>query len=168
MYTVQVQIRIHEAAAKNFLVHQEHHAAAGAGLQRGQGGLTHRTASRKGHGVDMQPRGVGRDESICSCPPRAPRCQHQQQQQAPSSGGRPPADKEDEDHSSADGDLQRMAAGRGLAVLEQEQQRPGGLRSNTRANLQMPSSLTVEEDVKPATRWSSSPLIWERHGFWQQ
>jgi len=33
MYIVQVQIRIHEAAAKNFLVHQEHHAVVGVGLQ---------------------------------------------------------------------------------------------------------------------------------------
>ena len=66
----KAQIWIHEDAAKNFLVCQEHHAAARAGLPQGQGGLTHRTASRKGCGANMWPWGAGRDESICSHAPR--------------------------------------------------------------------------------------------------
>ena len=90
-----------------------------------------------------------------------------QQQPAPSSGGELPADEEDEDPSSTYGDLHRMETGRGIVVPE-EQQWPRGRRSTTRASLQAPSSLTVEEDVKPAMWWSSSSLVWVRYGFRQQ
>ena len=37
VHSTGYKIRIHEAAMKNFLVRQKHHAVAEAGLQRGQG-----------------------------------------------------------------------------------------------------------------------------------